>query len=94
MDGLSRRAFVPVETVENGQCSTVILKAGIPYGVPWVQFLGPSPITSEAITNALHRAGIWTYEDLQSNDRRIIKIATDLVGAAIWAAAKKACKRK
>jgi len=40
----------------------------------------------------LKRAAIWTYEDLQRKDRTIIRIATDLLGKAIWDAARRSCK--
>ena len=61
------------------------------YGIDWEGYL-VLDVSIDEIADRLRRRGVWTYEDLQERDRAIIGIAVDVIGKAIWDAAKKACK--
>lgn len=88
-DGMPYRAYVDAEDLQPGGVPAERLEDA-PYGVDWssLDFAG---MEREA-ERALKRAGIWTYDDLQCKDRAVIRIAVDLVGAAIWETAKRSCK--
>jgi len=65
-DGL-HRVYVLESEVTEGFCPTKVLEAGIPYGVPWAQFLDVSEVTPENIQRTLYQHGIWTAADIEAD---------------------------
>jgi len=84
------RSYVDALDLVDGQCPRERL-ADVPYGVAW-EFDFPNLERDAEL--ALKQAQIWTYEDLQEKDRQIIRIATNLLGRAIWEAAKRGRNRR
>jgi len=84
-DTLHRR-YVPVKEIKRGKVEDEVLAAGIQYGIDWESRLDLSGLTPLAVDRALKEKGIWTTEDLFAKDRAIIRIATTLLGRAIFAA--------
>lgn len=66
---LLKRVFVPSDTVKDGQCSEVILNRGIPYGHPWEDL--EFTIGGPALAEALHKADLWTIEDVLKNPKKL-----------------------
>lgn len=90
-DGCPQRAYVPPKLIEGGEVDDEALGTA-PYGAPWAELIDLSGVTPEGIQKALREAGIWTPDDLRRFDRTLIRIATDTIGAAVWAAAR-ACEQ-
>jgi hypothetical protein len=88
LDGMPMRSYVDTLDLQDDKCPVERL-ADAPYGIRWeLDFDGLEP----QVEVALKRRGIWTYEDLERQDRAVIRIATNLVGKAIWEAAKRGCE--
>ena len=85
--GAPCRVYVPSDLVTGGIVSHETIEKGAPYGLPFEVAL--SAITPQQIADALHSAGIWCYADLQERDRVLIRIGTNLIGRAVWDAARK-----
>lgn len=85
-DGLPRRSYVDAIDIVDGECPLERL-GDVPYGIDWATHLDLSGIGVE-IEKTLKDRGIWTLGDLQQKDRTLIKIATNLIGKAIWDIAK------
>ena len=91
-----RRAWAPAYKVEDGRIGAETLGECPLYGIQWEQYLQESALsesTIETVSRALRKAGIWTFEDLQSNDRAINRIAVNIIGKAVWGAAKRAAAK-
>ena len=86
------RAYVPKAAVGDGQADAYVLALGIPYGIDWETWIALPGDLPAVVGTALRRAGIWTYADLQQHDRALIRIGTDMIGKAVWDAAKRAPK--
>lgn len=89
-DGIPRRSYVGPADVVDGMCPQERLDDA-PYGVTWdfdFSDLG------RQVELELKKHGIWTYADLVQKDRKIIRIATNLLGRVIWAVAKRGTKRR
>lgn len=87
------RAYVPVERVIDDTCDDETLERGIPHGIPWEELIDVGSITPEAIACELRAHGLWTRADLNQRDRALIRIGTNMVGHAVWSAAKAYEKR-
>jgi len=61
--GNYRRVYVPLSRVEEGTVADKDLEKGIPYGLPWEDFVIVEA-TPEGIANELRRQGCWRLEDL------------------------------
>jgi hypothetical protein len=77
-DGMAYRRIVPVHLVNLDETNPSVGKmefsdfgVGIEYGLPFAQFINPG-VTALQVETALHNAGIWTLEDLQSKGRQAI----------------------
>lgn len=57
------RVYVPLEKVKDGAVSAKDLAKGIPYGLPWEDFIEVTA-TPEFIANEMRRHGCWTQADL------------------------------
>lgn len=57
-DGGTQRAIVPQSVVKGDQASDADVVAGLPYGVPWQEYV------SVDLAAELRRVGIWTGHDL------------------------------
>ena len=86
-----QRAFVPTIEIADGQVLASTLEECPPYGIVWENFIAFGEIEGLVCTQ-LKKAGIWTYEDLQNRDRILNRIATNIIGAEVWRAAKHATK--
>jgi len=67
--GFERR-FVPSSSVGGGAVLSTDWEAGIPYGIPWEK-LPPLPLTELAAQ--LRKRGIWTAEDLRTNQQQAVE---------------------
>lgn len=65
-EGRAQRVYIPTSEVVDGSVSAEALAMGIPHGVPWAQLVEIS-VSPELVEQHLHRAGIWTAEDLRNN---------------------------
>ena len=59
------RAYVPLDRLKDGTVSAKDLERGIPYGLPWEDWIEVSA-TPESIANELRRRGIWRWEDMNN----------------------------
>jgi len=94
LDGVPYRSYVDVADVvkdETGDVCPLERLQDAPYGIVW-EFDFSN--LSKEVETALKKKGIWTYSDLQNKDRATIPIATNLLGRAIWEAAKHGCNRR
>lgn len=89
-EGRLFRGYLPVNLVKDGTAEGADLAKAAPYGVPWERYINLAGLTVQALADELRRNGIWTVDDLMKRDRDIIGIATNLVGRAVFEAAKKA----
>lgn len=89
-DGIPYRSSVDALDLVDSQIPRERL-ADAPYGIDWEFSL---PDLKRETEQALKKAQIWTYQDLQEKDRQIIRIATNVLGRAIWAAAKAGRNRR
>lgn len=84
-DEKQARGYVPSKALEmaedgkHGLVSPEVLEAATPYGLPWAKLI-QLQATPEGIETALHRAGIWTFEDLRTNPMP----ALGAIQAAYW----------
>ncbi|KKN01937.1 hypothetical protein LCGC14_1122720 [marine sediment metagenome] len=67
-ENIINRVIVPMSDLEmkdnkQGYVTEEALEMGIPHGIPWEIHLNDLNISSEEFAIALHKAGIWTYED-------------------------------
>lgn len=75
-----KRGFIPSKSLGEGNfVSRDVLLAATPYGLPWAKLI-ELKATPEGIEAALHRAGIWTFEDLRTNPMP----ALGAIQAAYW----------
>ena len=85
--GAPCRVYVPSDMVTGEIVSRETVDKGAPYGLPFEVEL--PTISPQQIVDELHKAGIWCYADLQAKDRSLIRIGTNLIGRAVWDAARK-----
>jgi len=64
--GVEKRGTLPAEFADRVELPLETLKSGIPYGIPWRMILKPA-VTVDRLEEALHSAGVWTFDDLQSH---------------------------
>lgn len=83
-DNDRKRAFVPAEAIEGGnKCDENVIKAGIPYGIPWEELADISGITPEAIGREMRRRNLWTAEDIERNMQKVSKVIAVLISPVI-----------
>ena len=85
-----RRFYVPASKVKDGQVEQAALDKAVEYGIRWEAFLDLSELDIESLAHALRKAGIWTRDDLQRLDRKLIRIATKFISKAVQDAAHRA----
>ena len=90
VDGMPYRSYVDPADIEADRCPMERLRDA-PCGIEW-QF--DFSTLAEDVERELKARGIWTCDDLAQKDRAIIRIATNLLGAAIWDAAKRGSNRR
>ena len=90
VDGIPYRSSVDPLDLVDGQCPRERLRDA-PYGIDWKFDIADIARETEL---ALKAAQIWTYTDLQEKDRQLIRIATNILGRAIWSAAKSGRNRR
>ena len=90
VDGMPYRSSVDPLDLVDGQCPRERLRDA-PYGIDWEFDLADLARETEL---ALKAAQIWMYADLQEKDQQTIRIATNILGRAIWQAAKRGCNRR
>ena len=90
VDGMPYRASIDPTDLIDGQCPRERLQDA-PYGIEWQFNLDG---LAHDVEFQLKHYGIWTYDDLVALDRKIIRIATNLLGKAIWRAAKRGRNRR
>lgn len=62
-EAMYRRVYVPLAKVAKGTVATKDLERGIPYGLPWEEYIEVE-VTPASIANELRRLGAWRREDL------------------------------
>jgi hypothetical protein len=62
-DGMYHRAYVPQEKVAGGAVEPKVLEKGIPYGLPWEEWIEVTA-TPAHVANELRRMGVWCKADL------------------------------
>jgi hypothetical protein len=73
-NGVYSRVVVPSHSVsDNGKVPADVLEMGIPYGCPWEEMVTLTA-TPEAIANELRRRGIYTAEDMLSNQQAVFSV--------------------
>ena len=87
-------ALPPTERSQDRYVAADVIAKGIEYGIRWEEYLDLSEITPDELASKLRKNGIWTHEDLQQRDRKLIRIATNTIGRAVQQAAKRAGERK
>lgn len=71
-NGEVKRKIIPRSAVdENGQIDRFELEAGIPYGIAWADYLQLDS-TPKDIERELHKAGIWTADDLRTKQQAAV----------------------
>jgi len=65
-EGMYRRAYVPLDRVRDNTVESRDLERGIPYGLPWEQWI-TIEVTPESIANDLRRRGVWTWADINNH---------------------------
>ena len=85
------RSRVDLDEIVDGECSAERLR-DVPYGIDWSGLAIDGAEMARRIEFELKKNKIWTYEDLQSRDRALIRISTNGLGRLVWDVAKKACK--
>jgi len=61
--GMYCRVYVPLDRVDRGTVASKDLAKGIPYGLPWEQWI-EIQATPERIANELRRMGVWCWQDI------------------------------
>ena len=89
-DGIPYRSSIDPTDLINGQCPQERL-GDAPYGIDWSFDIDDIARETEL---ELKRAQIWTYRDLRKRDRKIIRIAANSLGRAIWKAAERGRNRR
>lgn len=85
-----RRVYVPRDAVMDEEVDDGALEAGIPYGVPWEEFVQVVGVTPDDLADALRRRGIWTAEDLQKRHDAALGALMALTGLTLAALRKAA----
>lgn len=80
-DGL-HRGTIPEELVDGERVDDACLSLAIPYGVDFEAGLDGrlQPVTPKVISDALHDAGIWTYEDMARNPGKVQGVLMTVYG--------------
>lgn len=81
-EGIHRSIIPRSEIDSEGSVSDETLQAGVPYGAQWSE-VELKPITGEMVEQALYRAGIWTFDDLQKNSAAAIGAIHSAYGAIL-----------
>jgi len=84
-----RRSLVPAIEIKAGHVRLDTLLECPTYGIDWEEYLSVD-LDSNELALKLRKAGIWTLEDLQTKDRVVARIAVNIIGKAVWDAAKRA----
>lgn len=61
-----KRVTIPRNKLEGDKVDAEILKAGVPYGLPWEELLLPE-VTAKDLAKELRRHNVWTATDAQLN---------------------------
>ena len=61
-----KRVTIPKGKLEGGKVDAEILKAGVPYGIPWEELELPE-VTADDFAKELRRHNVWTATDAQGN---------------------------
>lgn len=81
-DGEIIRCILPAGLLkgEDVELTDIQIDAGIPYGVPFAEFLQPSPFIASLVEKSLHNAGVWTLEDLRTKPNQVIRVLQAVYG--------------
>ena len=83
--GLKRAVIPAAEVISDELYATVpadVLDEGAPYGLPWERLV-KMEATPEKLADELHRNGIWTMEDVESNPRAIMGALQTVYGVEL-----------
>lgn len=72
--GETVRCILPMEMLKEKLLSDEQIDLGIPFGLPFAQFLLPNPFIPEIVETRLHNAGIWTLDDLRQNAQKVVRV--------------------
>jgi hypothetical protein len=67
------------------------LEVGVPYGIPWADFLFEfnQVVTGDMVAKSLADAGIWTKEDFKSKPDQVIKAVQSIIVPSVMNALHK-----
>lgn len=85
---LRKGASALVQWMDNGHVNRVVvpenallsdttitkeaIDQGITYGVPWKELISSVTVSGDALENALHDQGIWTYKDFFDKSQEVM----------------------
>jgi len=72
--GETTRCILPMVMLRGKDVSDAEIDLGIPFGLPFSQFLQANPFIPEIVEVKLHNAGIWTLDDLRQNAQKAVRI--------------------
>lgn len=90
VDWDGRRVVIPREALEGDHVPANVLEAGIEYGEPWAEVVTVN-VTRAKIAEALHAAGVWTYQDVLRMPTQVMAVfrhAMDVDLQALFGEAK------
>ena len=74
------RAYVPTSEIVEDRCPADALAAGIPYGVPWENFITVN--SARAVACALRAHGFWTSLDIEQRPARAQAVISAALGVS------------
>lgn len=80
IDGKTKRAFVPIQSVVNDECSAEALSMSAPYGTQWEKFVEAKTVRPEAIADALRAEGFWTHQEIENEPGRAQSVVDREIG--------------
>lgn len=63
------RGYVPLLQVVDDTVKRSDLNESATYGLDWVTIIGPLDVTAQDVARELHRAGLWTEDDIRKQPR-------------------------
>ena len=72
-DGSVERVTLPMDMLRGAtELTESEVDSGIPYGLPYADFLTPSADIVPRLIIALHKVGIWTLDDLRKQPMKVV----------------------
>jgi len=73
-DGCVERVTLPMSILRDAtELTDSEIDSGISYGLPFADFLSPSVDNIPVFVQNLHRAGVWTIQDLKAKTQSVVE---------------------